>query len=227
MNTKKFIIFASLMGLTIGAHQWEEILAVVVIVLVAYLAASIAVWMVIKLEVTILAPQDTELILLHYKNNRVVIYEKPIWGKPPLSIIKLPNGWIKKIKGGEVKLVETELLVEMNSSTSIKIPLVIEYRFLGPFKAIDFQEKLKIAAPRKAKIRIFSATNMFRPVIRPKYHESLKADLIFFNDGLKSHWDLVEKIMTQIDFSDRFFSNMKKIRVEVGMPKIVLNFKRK
>jgi hypothetical protein len=193
---KKFIIFISLMGLTIGVGKWEEILAITAIILAVYFIASLIAFIIIKLEVTILTPQEAELAILHYKNNRVVIYEKPIWGKPPLTIIKLPSGWIKKIKGGEVRLIETDLIIGMNSSASARIPLIVEYRFLGPFKAADFQEKLKITVPKKAKIRFFSAANMFRPVIMPKYYESLKTDLIFFNNGLKSQWDLAEKIVT-------------------------------
>ncbi|MHB8903592.1 MAG: hypothetical protein ACYC40_00600 [Patescibacteria group bacterium] len=223
---KKFILFVCLMALTIGTEQWEEIIAIAAIVLGINLAVSVVVFIVIKLRFTILTQHENEIILLHYKGNKVKIYEKAIWGKPRITIIRLAYGWLREIKGGERKIIETDLSVEMGISTVALIPLKIEYRFSGPFKAADLQAKLKINTSKKAKARIISGLNIFKPVIKTPYRDPMKFDIIRWNNGRISQWDLAQKIMAQVDFPEKFFSNMKRIKVEIGAPKLVLTLRK-
>ena len=214
------------MALTIGVGQWEEIAAIAVIVLGLNLFVSLAVIIFIKLDFTILKQNKNEIIILHYRKNRIETYNGPVLGKPKATIIKLPNEWIKEIKGGEIKLIEAELKIEMNALNTIVIPLVMEYKFLGPFKIADFQKKLKITTPRKSKVRYFSALHMFNPTICDLHVESLKMDIVRWDNGLISFLELAPKIISQIDFSEKYFSNIRKIKVEVGTPKIIVKFKK-
>jgi len=214
------------MALTIGVGQWEEIAAIAIIVFGLNLLISLAVVIFIKLDLTILKQNKNEIIILHYKKNRIENYDGPALGKPKVTVIKLPNEWIKEIKGGEIKLIEAELKIEMNASNTILIPLIIEYKFLGPFKIADFQKKLKITTPRKSKIRYFSALHMFNPTIQVSQTENLKMDIVRWDNGQISFLELAQKIVSQIDFSEKYFSNIRKINVEVGTPKIIIKFKK-
>lgn len=214
------------MALTIGVGQWEEIAAIAIIVFGLNLFISLAIIIFIKLDFTIFKQNKNELIILHYRKNRIETYDRPVLGKPKATVIKLPNEWIKEIKGGEIKLVEAELKIEMNVSSTILIPLVIEYKFLGPFKIADFQKKLKITTPRKAKVRYFSALHMFNPTIQALQVENLKMDIVRWDNRQISSLELAQKIISQIDFAEKYFSNMKKVNVEVGTPRPIIKFKK-
>lgn len=218
-------MFFCLMALTIGARQFEEIMAIIAMVLGIYFLISIIVFAVVKLEITNLPQHNNELILLHYK-NRVEIYKRPVWGKPLISKIKLPNEWLKDIKGGEQRIIATNLEIEMNNLVTVSIPLSIEYKFLGPFKVSDFQKKLKITVPRTKKIRFFSGLNIFKPVIEPSYRESMKMDIIRLNNGQLSQLDLAQIIVAKVDFPEKYFSNLKKIKIEIGSPRLIIILKK-
>ena len=223
---KKFILFVCLMVLTIGTKQWEEIMALAAIVLGIYITVSALVFIVIKLRFTILTQHENEIILLHYKGNKVKFYEKPIWGKPKITIIKLPNNLLREIKGGERKIIESDLSIEISLSTIALVPLKIEYRFSGPFRADDLRAKLKINSPKKAKSRIISGLNIFKLVIKTPYRESMKVDIIRWDNKQISQWELAQRIMNQVDFAEKFFPNMKKIKIEIGTPKLVITLKK-
>lgn len=223
---KRFILFICLMVLAIGTELEESIMALAAMILGLYITASIIVFIVIKLRFTILPQHENEIILLHYKGNKVKFYEKPVWGKPRLTIIKLPNNLLKETKGGERKIIETNLNVEMSVSTIALIPLKIEYRFSGPFKAADLQLKLKANTPKKAKPRILSGLNIFKPMVKDSYRDSLKIDIIRWDNGQLSQWELAQRIINQVDFPEKFFSNMKKIKVEIEAPRLVITLKK-
>lgn len=226
---KKLIIFLCLMALISGTGQWEEITAIAAIVLAIYLFITLLIYIVVELEFTVLPKNEDELILLHYKGNRVEIGDEIALGKPMVSIIKLPYVWIKKIVGGEVKLIESELEIEMNDLTIYSFPIIMKCRLLREFSIVDLQKKLGITVPRRSKIRKnrqrkYSALNMLKPI--PRNPEMLRMDIIRFNNGRISFAELTEIIKTNVDYPWKFFSNLKKIDLEISQPNIIVKFKK-
>lgn len=190
----------------------------VIFVAVAYINEK-----VVRAKVTIAKLELNEMGVMLYPNNKVEIYEKPVWGKFPIHIVTFPKNWDWRTKKGDKKEVEIGIKIKISKTVLALVPTIIKFTFSGPFQPEDLRQQLQINfSPGLIKsstniTRIIS--NQFRAFNNGASHDLIKGDLIDYLASTLSMQELTYAITRRISFPKNLFANVEKTEIEVLNPK--------
>lgn len=178
---------------------------------------------VIKRKITVLSLEPDQIALVYYTdpNGGIIFYEKPLWGKFPFSIVKLPDGWAVGMKQKFKGKIHFCLKDRTINNRPVVIPGCIKFRFSGPFKAQDFGNFLPIQlSPEEINLE-HEIRKIFLASFSPESENNRHADITDFFLRKIPQRVLLNDILASADFPERLFGNVKKTKIKLGTPRII------
>lgn len=223
-----FISFFAVVVFNINHMRMEELWGVYAIWLIAFAVLIVILVIlnhyVVKKYITAPFLKDDEIALVFYtgKGNEIIFYDKPIWGKFPFSIVRMPKGWKIDMMDNFAGRIEFKLKIRTSQDRVVTIPVKIRFDFIGPFEPQDFRRLLPLQWSPKIisledEIKEFffefakSESTWNNPVKDSETEMFLRQDL--------SEKDYMKFISSEIDFP-KMFSNAKKPIPKFGRPLI-------
>lgn len=195
-----------------------------------FIALAIINHQIIKSKITVLYLENNQIALVYYTDpgGKIIFYEKPLWGKFPFSIIKLPDGWMvgmgkhtSKDFKGEIHFCLKDKTI---SNRPVRIPITIKFYFSGPFKAQDFSNFLPNQLPPEEICLENEIKKTFLTSISPESRNNLHADVTDFFLRRIPQRVLLNDVLASVDFP-KLFSNAKKTMISLEDPKFIFEKK--
>lgn len=170
----------------------------------------IAIRKLFKTMITMVELKKDQVALIYF-GEKAEIYKGPFWGKPSsISIIQLPNGWVVGMKNGDQKSLEIMKDISLDKdriSFSVIVRIIVKFYFSGPFKVSD----LECASKKGSSVEAPSLlTEYVKEVLRngASHFEAIQNNATDYYDGKITKSKLINKILLDIEFPKRLFSNI-------------------
>jgi len=170
--------------------------------------------------------RNREIYLIHLPAGRVEICPSAESRDYPITTIILPKNWTPKIKKGDHKRLQINLIVRTDKETEFTVPFRLIIFFSDSFEASNLMQVLDIKEPSG-----MHQTIDFKEIISNNFLK-LNSDKNLLNSIALSIRDwyrgnisfalLTRRTMLHVSFEEHLFANVKLIDIEMEKPELYI-----